>query len=65
MPSEIEKATVLPAENAGILKNRSGISALGVFSSHRRNATIRTTNNTSEAMILMSLQPSALASINP
>ena len=29
MPSEIEKATVLPAENAGILKNRSGISACG------------------------------------
>ena len=33
IPSETANATVLPAENAGIRKNRSGIIACGVWSS--------------------------------
>ena len=33
IPSETANATVLPAENAGIRKNRSGIIACGVCSS--------------------------------
>ena len=64
MPSEIENATRLPVENAGIRKNRSGIMACGLRCSHIRNAIARTTPPTSPATITGSLQPFWLASIS-
>ena len=41
MPSETEKATALPAEKAGILKNDSGIIGCGERASQTSRPTIR------------------------
>src|SRR6266540_4660572 len=65
IPSEIEKATALPAENAGIEKNRSGIMGSGFRRYQTRNATLITPNRTNEDTMRGSPQPSWLASIRP
>ena len=66
MPSETEKATVLPAENDGIRKNASGIIGCGARCSQARNATEQDRRQaTSEPTISGSLQPFVFASIRP
>ena len=65
MPKAIENATLLPAENAGILKNRNGIIGCSVRSSHHRKATSSTANAINDATIRASPHPSAFASIRP
>ena len=65
MPSETLNATVLPAENDGILKNASGIIAFGLRLSNIRNAASSTPAATSEATISGSVQPRWLASMSP
>ena len=63
MPNETLNATVAPAENAGMRKNRSGSIAFGLCRSYRRNDTVRTADATSMLTIRGSLQPFSLASI--
>ena len=63
MPSEMENATALPAEKAGILKNESGIIGCGERDSHTSRPTIRTAPPISVATMIGSLQPFWLASI--
>ena len=64
MPNETLNATVAPAENAGMRKNRKGSIALGLWRSNSRNATARTAEATSVLTISGSLQPFSLASIS-
>src|SRR5512132_2212629 len=65
IPSETENATALPAENAGILKNRSGIMPSGLRTSQARNAMPSKTDRTSADTISGSPHPSWLASMSP
>ena len=66
MPSETENATVLPAENAGIRKKRSGIIACGLrgLPPEERGEQERG-RATSDPTISGSLQPFWFASISP
>src|SRR5919112_5343095 len=64
-PSETLNATVLPAENAGILKNDKGVIACGFRDSYTRNAIRQTADRTSEPTISGSLHPFSFASITP
>ena len=65
IPSETENATVLPAENAGIRKNDSGIIAFGLRCSHQKNAPRSTAEAVSEPTITGSDHPFWFASIRP
>jgi hypothetical protein len=65
IPNEIEKATVLPAENAGMRKNCSGIIAWSFRRSQLRNETSNKAEPTIDPMITGSPQPSWFASISP
>ena len=64
MPREIENATRLPAENAGIRKKASGIMALGERDSQERNATARSAPPTNAEMMTGLPHPSWLASMS-
>ena len=65
MPSEIENATALPAEKAGILKNDSGIIACGERDSHTMKPDDQDgRRRRARATMSGSLQPFWLASIS-